>query len=118
MVEIPKKVMAQLEQAQVELTQSFETEGPPITAEVTATEVAAPTIGAAGSGQAQHVLMDHYFTSSTRRLWAHSEGAWRYQNVENIEEQGIAQVAYAANRVDVWWDSNNRLTLIRCWKNY
>lgn len=118
MEEIPKEILEQLEQAQVELAQSFEAAGPPVTAEMTATEVAAPIVGAAGSGQAQHVLMDHYFTSSTRRLYAHAGGAWRFQNVGNIEEQGIAQIAYAANRVDVWWDNNNRLTVIRCWKNF
>ena len=118
MEEIPREIMAQLEQAQVELSQTFEAAGPPVVAEMTTTEVAATNFGAAGSGQAKHVLTDHYFTGSTRRLWAHSAGAWRSRNVTNVEEQGIAQIAYAANRVDVWWDTNNMLTLMRCWKNF
>lgn len=116
MAEVSAGIMQQLEQAQAELAQSMEATGPPVAAEVAAPEPTEPTFGAAGSGQAKHVLMDHYFTSSTRRLWAHAGGGWRYANVGTAEEQGLAQVAFASNRVDVWWDSGNKLKTMRCWK--
>jgi hypothetical protein len=28
----------------------------------------------------------------------------------------VAQVAFAANRVDIWWDNNNAVTVVRSWK--
>ena len=116
MAEVSAEVMQQLEQAQAELAQSMEAGGPPVAAEVAAPEAAEVTFGAAGSGQAKHVLLDHYFTSSVRRLWAHAGGQWRYANVTDTEEQGLAQVAFASNRVDAWWDSN-KLKILRCWKH-
>ena len=117
MAEVSKEVMQQLEQAQTELAQSMEVGGPPVAAELTAPESTEITFGAAGSGQAKHVLMDHYFTSSTRRLWAYTGGGWRSADVTNTEEQGLAQVAFSSNRVDTWWDGNNKLTIMRCWKH-
>lgn len=116
MAEVSAEIMQQLEQAQAELAQSMEAGGPPAAPEVAVPEAAETIFGAAGSGQAKYVLMDHYFTSSTRRLWAHAGGGWRYANVSNTEEQGLAQVAFASNRVDAWWDTNNKLTILRCWK--
>jgi hypothetical protein len=117
MTEVSADVMQQLEQAQAELAQTMEAGGPPVAAEVAVPGIPQVTVGAAGSGQANHVLVDHYFTSSLRRLWAYAGGAWRYRNVSNTEEQGLAQVAFASNRVDAWWDNNNVLSLLRCWKN-
>jgi hypothetical protein len=117
MPEVNAEIMQQLEQAQAKLAQSVEVEGPSAAPEVIASTSAEPTFGAAGSGQAKHVLLDHYFGSSFRRLWAYAGGAWRHANVTNTEEQGLAQVAFAANRVDAWWDNNNKLTILRCWKN-
>lgn len=118
MIEIAPEVLQQLEQAQAQLEQGVAAEGPPLAAEITVPSAAQPTFGAAGSGTAKYVLQDHYTTSSFRRLWAHAGGAWRYRNVTNIEEQGLVQVAFAANRVDVWWDANNQLTIMRCWKSF
>jgi hypothetical protein len=116
MAEISAEVMEQLEQAQAELAQSMEAEGPPVVTELVAAEAAETLFGAAGSGKAKYVLLDHYFTSSLRRLWAHGGGSWRYRNVTNTEEQGLAQVAFASNRVDAWWDGSNQLKILRCWK--
>ena len=36
----------------------------------------------------------------------------------NAEEQGLAQVATVANLVDVWWNSNNKIMIMRCWRNF
>lgn len=113
MAEISAEVMQQLEQAQADIANTLEAQGPPVEVVLTADAV----VGAAGSGVSKHVLLDHYFNSSTRRLWAHS-GEWRHRNVTTAEEQGVAQVAFLADRVDVWWDSNNSLTMLRCWKNF
>jgi hypothetical protein len=117
MAAVTDEIMNQLKAAQAGL-ESLGAGGPPVVAEVAAMETAAPAFAAAGSGQAQHVLVDHYYTGSLRRLWAYAGGQWRYVNVTSAEEQGLAQLAYAANRVDAWWDGNNKLTLMRCWKNF
>jgi len=117
MTEVTAKVEQQLVEAQAELAQSMEADGPPVE-EMAATEALGTLFGAAGRGQAKHILLDHYFNSALRRLWAHAGGAWRYRNVTNIEEQGLAQVAFASDRVDSWWDSSNILKIMRCWKNF
>jgi hypothetical protein len=28
----------------------------------------------------------------------------------------MAQVAFGSNRVDMWWDNNDAVTVVRCWK--
>ena len=117
MTEVTGEEMKQLAEAQAELAQSMEEAGPPVE-EMAATEALGTVFGAAGSGQAKHILLDHYFNSALRRLFVHSGGAWRYRNVGNIEEQGLAQVAFASDRVDSWWNSSNILTMMRCWKNF
>lgn len=117
MTEVTGEEMKQLAEAQAELAQSMEAAGPPVE-EMAATEALGTLFGAAGSGQAKHILLDHYFNSALRRLWAHAGGAWRYRNVTNIEEQGLAQVAFASDRVDAWWDSSNILKIMRCFKHF
>lgn len=117
MTEVTAEVEQQLVEAQAELAQSVEAAGPPVE-EMAATQALGTVFGGAGSGQAKHILLDHYFTSAFRRLWVYSGGAWRYRNVTNVEEQGAAQVAFASDRVDAWWDSSNILTLMRCWKHF
>lgn len=117
MAQVSSEVLKQLEQAQAQVAYGLATGGPPVAAGVASESSAEPVFAAAGSDQAKHVLVDHYFTSSLRRLWAHAGGEWRYKNVTNTEEQGIAQVAFLADRVDAWWDNNNVLTILRCWKN-
>ena len=116
MEEISAEVMQQLEQAQAELAEGMEAEGPLVATELLAPAAAEIMFGAAGSGRAKYALLDHYFTSSFRRFWLHAGGAWRHRNVTNTEEQGIAQVAFASDRLDGRWDSDNRLTTLRCWK--
>ena len=117
MKEVTAEVEQQLVEAQAELAQSMEADGPPVE-EMAATETLKTLFGAAGSGQAKHILLDHYFTSALRRLWVHAGGAWRNRNVTNIEEQGVAQVAFASDKVDAWWDSSNILKILRCWKHF
>ncbi len=117
MTEISPEILEQLALAQAELAQSMEAGDLPVAAEVAAPEITQPTIGAAGSGTAKYLLMDHYFSGSLRRLWAHV-GSWHYKNVSTVEEQGLAQVAFASKRVDAWWDNNNQLTILRCWKSF
>lgn len=116
MKEVTAEVEQQLVEIQAELAQSMEAAGPPVE-EMAATETLKTLFGAAGSGQAKHILMDHYFTSALRRLYVYS-GGWRYRNVTNVEEQGLAQVAFASDRVDSWWDNSNILKIMRCWKNF
>lgn len=118
MTEVSLEVLQQLEAAQAALEQGVETNGPPIPSEVAAMEISQPSFGAAGSGKVKHVLVDHYTTSSTRRLWAYADNSWRNRNITNTEEQGLAQVAFAADRVDAWWDANNQITILRCWKSF
>ncbi len=117
MTEVTAEVEQQLAEAQAELAQSMEAAGPPVE-EMAATETLQTVFGAAGSGQAKHILLDHYFTSAFRRLWVHAGGAWRHRNVTNTEEQGVAQVAFSSDRVDAWWDSSNILNILRCWKHF
>lgn len=117
MTEVTAEVERQLVEAQAELAQSMEAAGPPVE-EMAATEALETVFAAAGGGQAKHILLDHYFTSALRRLWVYASGAWRYRNVTNIEEQGLAQVAFASDKVDAWWDSSNILKTLRCWKNF
>jgi hypothetical protein len=118
MSEISSEILMQLEQAQAALSQTMVAGGPPVAPEAMTHSIGEPIFGAAGSGSAKYVLVDHYTTSSSRRLWAHAGSAWRSVPIANAEEQGLAQVAFAANRVDVWWDSSNKINIMRCWKNF
>jgi hypothetical protein len=72
---------------------------------------------AAGSGTAKYVLLDHFFGGASGTFWTFDGTTWRAAGTgEPADEQGVAQVAFAANRVDMWWDGNNALTIVRCWK--
>jgi len=117
MNEVTAEVERQLAEREAEIAQSMEAAGPPVE-EMAATETLETLFAAAGSGQAKHILLDHYFTSALRRLYVHAGGVWRYRNVTNVEEQGLAQVAFASDRVDASWDSSNILKFMRCWKNF
>lgn len=117
-MEVTPNVMQQLEAAQAELDKGVEADGPPVTSDVTPQAATQPVFGAAGSGKVKHVLVDHYTGSSTRRLWVYAENSWRNKNITNTEEAGLAQVAFAANQVDAWWDANNQITILRCWKTF
>ena len=117
MAEITAQEMRQLEMAQAELG-SMDVGGPPVMADTATSETAGPVFAAAGSGTAQHILVDHYFTGSLRRLWVFAGGQWRYVDIRNTEEQGMAQVAYASDRVDASWDGSNKLTMVLCLKSF
>lgn len=72
---------------------------------------------AAGSGTATYLLLDHFFGGSNGTFWTYDGSTWRAAGTgEPSDEQGFAQVAFAANRVDMWWDANNALTVVRSWK--
>jgi hypothetical protein len=119
MTEISAEVLQQLEQAQADLMQRELTSGPPTAPEAMMQPAAAGTLfGAAGSGQAVHVLEDHYFTGSLRRIYVYAGNTWRYRNVTDAEEQGLAQVLFGSTRVDAWWDDSNVITMLRCWKTF
>jgi hypothetical protein len=108
------EILQQLEEAQSALEQSVVTEGPPIAGP----QMEETPITGAGSEQAKHLLVDHFFTSTVRRLWAFAGGAWRYHNIASAEEEGLGQVAFAADRVDVSWNDSNVLTFVRCWRTF
>jgi hypothetical protein len=72
---------------------------------------------AAGNGTAKYVLLDHFFGGSNGTFWTYDGTTWRAAGTaEPSDEQGVAQVAFAANRVDMWWDANDTVTIVRCWK--
>ena len=72
----------------------------------------------AGSGTATYLLVDHYIGGSAGTLWGFAGGEWHAaNNSEPVDEEGIDQVAFASNRVDVWWNSTGAMTVLRCWKN-
>jgi hypothetical protein len=72
---------------------------------------------AAGSGTAKYVLLDHFFGGASGTFWTFDGTTWRAASTgEPSDEQGIAQVAFGANRVDMWWNANDAITIVRCWK--
>ena len=100
---------------------------PPPPAPQQQTRVKQPTIadeespngspGGAGSGTAKYLLLDHFFGGGTGTFWTYDGTTWRAAGTgEPSDEQGFAQVAFAANRVDMWWDANNAITIVRSWK--
>jgi hypothetical protein len=72
---------------------------------------------AAGSANAQYLLLDHYVGGSYGTLWAYASGAWHSSTTnEPGDEQGVAQVAFASNAVEADWNDSGQLWLLRCWK--
>jgi hypothetical protein len=71
-----------------------------------------------GGATASYLLVDHFFGGSAGTFWAYDGSQWHPAGTNQpADEQGIAQVAFASNRVDINWDdSSNALTLARCWK--
>ena len=71
----------------------------------------------AGNSTAKYLLTDHYFGGSNGTLWTYDGTSWRAAGTSQpSDEQGIAQVAFTANRVDMWWDDNDSVTVLRAWK--
>lgn len=99
---------------------------PPPPAPPQQTRVKQPTIAdeespngspAAGNGTAKYLLLDHFFGGGNGTFWTYDGTTWRAAGTgEPADEQGFAQVAFAANRVDMWWDANNAVTIVRSWK--
>jgi hypothetical protein len=95
---------------------------PPVRFAKQPTTAASAAVGlapSAGGATAKYLLVDHYFGGSTGTFWAYDTGTSQWYGAVESEpgdEQGIAQVAFAANRVDVNWNADNALTLARCWK--
>lgn len=118
MSEMSAEVLAQLDEAQAAVQPMLELAGPPMPAEIAMPELADPVSAAAGCATAQHVLLEHYFTGAARRLYAYAGGGWRVRNVTSVEEAGLAQVAFAADRVLVCWDTHSQLTIMRCYKTF
>ncbi|GAB2754236.1 hypothetical protein [Sinomonas soli] len=81
-----------------------------------------PTPGAApagtgGNATTHYLVLDHYVAGGPAALWAYDGAAWRAGLIsEPGDEQGFVQVAFAANRVDVWWDTGGSLSVVRSWK--
>jgi hypothetical protein len=71
---------------------------------------------AAGNGTAKYLLLDHFVGGSTGTFWTYDGTTWRAAGTNESDEQGMAQVAFAANRVDMWWDANDAVTVVRSWK--
>jgi hypothetical protein len=118
MVEVSAAVMRQLEEAQARLAATTVTAGPPILTALTEVRAPETPVGGAGSATAQHVIVDHYFMAGVARIWVFAGGEWRYRDVACGDEEGIAQVAFAATRVDASWDSSNVVSVLRCWKTF
>lgn len=73
---------------------------------------------APGGTTATYLLVDHFFGGSAGTFWAYDGTQWHAAGTNQpADEQGVAQVAFASNRVDISWDDNSSaLTLARCWK--
>jgi hypothetical protein len=87
----------------------------------TTVSTAAGLAPGAGNATAKYLLVDHYFGGSAGTFWAYDTGTSQWYGAAESEpgdEQGIAQVAFAANRVDVNWNADSALTLARCWKYF
>ncbi len=117
-MDISPAIMQQLQEAQAELATASTLPGPPVAGEASVSDTGVFSFGASGSGTAVHVLADHYFTSTSKVLWIYAENTWRYAPLTSDDEQGIAQVAFLADRVDGWWNDGNKVNLLRCWKTF
>jgi hypothetical protein len=91
-------------------------EGPPVK-EPTAAGVSSAPAGTAGNATAKYLLIDHYFGGTSGTFWGYDGTTWRAASESQpADEQGLPQVAFASNRVDIYWNASDSLTLARCWK--
>ena len=73
--------------------------------------------GTAGNAVAKYLLVDHYFGGTSGTFWGYDGTTWRAASESQpADEQGLPQVAFASNRVDIYWNASDALTLARCWK--
>jgi hypothetical protein len=96
---------------------SAEAPPPPRLKEYTAPDSASDAPGAAGNATAKYLLVDHFFGGSSGTFWGYDGTTWRAAGESQPgDEQGLPQVAFASNRVDISWNASDALTLVRCWK--
>jgi hypothetical protein len=75
-------------------------------------------VGAGGGGTAKHALVDYYFTSGLRRIWAYIPGTgWKNRNISEGQVATIGKVVMEADRVDTYW-SDSQITMLRSWKTF
>jgi hypothetical protein len=85
--------------------------------EPTAADISSAPSGTAGNAIAKYLLVDHYFGGTSGTFWGYDGTAWRAASESQpADEQGLPQVAFASNRVDIYWNASDALTLARCWK--
>src|ERR1700675_4511809 len=90
---------------------------PPLKEPTAADRSAAP--GTAGNATAKYLLVDHYFGGTSGTFWGYDGTTWRAASESQpADEQGLPQVAFASNRVDIYWNASDALTLARCWKYF
>ncbi|HEY4049825.1 MAG TPA: hypothetical protein VGM27_23435 [Acidobacteriaceae bacterium] len=89
---------------------------PPLKEPTTANGSLAPA-GTAGNAVAKYLLVDHYFGATSGTFWGYDGTTWRAASeTQPSDEQGLPQVAFASNRVDIYWNASDALTIARCWK--
>jgi hypothetical protein len=89
---------------------------PPLKEPTAADSSSAPP-GTAGNAVAKYLLVDHYFGGTSGTFWGYDGTTWRgASEIQPADEQGLPQVAFASNRVDIYWNASDALTLARCWK--
>jgi hypothetical protein len=117
-MDISPTVLRQLEEAQAAVAAATSLTGPPVASNVLAAGQDHFGVAASGSATVDNLLVDHYFTNTAMTLWARAANGWRHAPLDSDDEQGIAKVAFAADRVDAWWNDSNTVTMLRCWKTF
>ncbi len=96
---------------------SAQTPSPPPLKEPTVGDSSSAPAGTAGNAVAKYLLVDHYFGGTAGTFWGYDGTTWRgASESQPADEQGLPQVAFASNRVDIYWNASDALTLARCWK--
>ncbi|VVB93669.1 Uncharacterised protein [uncultured archaeon] len=72
----------------------------------------------AGEGWASYVLIDYDCNSDYRVLWAYVGDTWQYKYLSDAEIVGIAKVIMEATWLYVWYDDNDVIYYLRCWKQF
>src|ERR1700730_6083003 len=90
---------------------------PPACKGPTAADSSSAPAGTAGNATAKYLLVDHYFGGTSGTFWGYDGATWRAASENQLaDEQGLPQVAFASNRVDIYWNASDALTVARCWK--
>src|SRR6202011_4539996 len=90
---------------------------PPPLKEPTSADSSSAPAGTAGNATAKYLLVDHYFGGTSGTFWGYDGATWRASTeTQPADEQGLPQVAFASNRVDIYWNASDALTVARCWK--